>query len=742
MYVKEIERAAFRGQKYLEEIVWKNKDLKLGVSAFSSCENLCRVDIPEGVTSIMDWAFNACFSLKEVNLPESLEIIGGGAFNYCVSLEEITLPSGLEYIHDNAFKDCMSLKSIIIPDGVREIFPRAFENCFSLERVTIPDSVKNIGQNAFRQCYSLKEIDFPECTYIRDSVFSNCISLESFNIPESVNDIFNNSFVDCRNLRTLHFPKSISFATGGAFVNCISLESITVDENNADFISDDGILFSKDKKTLVYYPAAKSGSVYTVPDTVTTIGRYAFTNAQNLTAVILPSSVTEFETGAFNGYNIRDIYFKGTASEWNAIEGIADIKPKLHIEYDGTEHIHNYTKKIITGATCSSNGTESFSCSCGEKVEISYHNGTSNMLCKHMNYEWADGESFGCEKTGEKTLNCTECGKVRANVSTAKTPHDVDMAVSDSAIDYDCKNCGYVFTEKIHNGEHYIRYNYGTDEKVHIYKTGEEIALPRDPEKANLSFFGWANSNGEIQELSNMPDANLELTPKFGSIMKADNADVTVKFNENCFDEDVKVKVEELQKNNELGGYYFEDGKYHKQIKLYNIKMTNADNEVCQPKNGEKVTLKIRIPDEYKDKKNFEVFHWFTTGGREKFSTSKNEAWVENGYIYFNVGSFSEFALYAVNNTKLTQNPQKLSYNYKEKLDLTGIELTYTNSDGEPQKITDTTQMRVEGYDSSKIGEQTVKVYYGEEPVEFKVTVQYAWWQMLIRILLLGFLWY
>ncbi len=283
------------------------------------------------------------------------------------------------------------------------------------------------------------------------------------------------------------------------------------------------------------------------------------------------------------------------------------------------------------------------------------------------------------------------------------------------------------------------------EEREFDFYYGEEITLPEIEDTKDYNFHGWLDESGKKAEIPDlMPSRNLKYIAELYHRHedKHSKYDVSASYYDGCFDEPVNIEVEELKKNNELGGYYFEDGKYHKQIKLYSIKMTNNKNEVCQPKNGEKVTLKIKIPDEYKKRADFTVYHWFTTGGREKFSTSKNDAWVENGYIYFNVGSFSEFALYVGSNVDLTKKPVKLAYNYKENIDLTGLVLTYTKADGTPIKITDTSVMRVEGYDSSKIGEQTVRVYYGNEPVEFKVTVQYAWWQMLIRILLLGFLWY
>ena len=85
----------------------------------------------------------------------------------------------------------------------------------------------------------------------------------------------------------------------------------------------------------------------------------------------------------------------------------------------------------------------------------------------------------------------------------------------------------------------------------------------------------------------------------------------------------------------------------------------------------------------------------------------------------------------------------KTSYIYRmDNLDLSGLVLTVTYSDGTTETVTDTSKMKVTGFDNSKTGEQTVTVEYEGATAKFDVTVSYAWWQWIIRILLLGFLWY
>ncbi len=104
-------------------------------------------------------------------------------------------------------------------------------------------------------------------------------------IPDTINEVAvtgidNFAFSGCRNLESIILPDSIKSIGKAAFVNCENLQNIYISENNDYFTIDDGILFSKDKKTIYAYPPKKSGTSYTIPDTVTTI-RYCQDSAKH-----------------------------------------------------------------------------------------------------------------------------------------------------------------------------------------------------------------------------------------------------------------------------------------------------------------------------------------------------------------------------------------------------------------------------------------------------------------------------
>lgn len=107
----------------------------IGNSAFSECNSLESIEIPDNVTSIGNSAFEGCTSLAKIEISDSVTSIGVYAFVGCASLESITIPDGVTSIAAYAFTACISLESIIIPDSVAIIGAYTFTDCSSLENV-------------------------------------------------------------------------------------------------------------------------------------------------------------------------------------------------------------------------------------------------------------------------------------------------------------------------------------------------------------------------------------------------------------------------------------------------------------------------------------------------------------------------------------------------------------------------------------------------------------------------------
>ena len=273
----------------------------IGDNAFGSCESLTSVTIPGSVTSIGGKAFFGCTSLTSVTIPDSVTSIGADAFYDCTSLTSVTIPGSVTSIGVSAFAFCKSLTSVTIPNSVTSINYEAFRSCESLTSVTIPDSVTRIGKQAFLDCTSLTSVTIPDSvTSIGDSAFCNCKSLTSVTIPDSVTRIGERAFSKCESLTSVTIPNSVTSIGWGAFSNCAALTGIRVAEGNSHYASDaSGVLFSKDKTTLVQCPGAFSGS-YAIPNSVTSIGDYAFSGCSSLTSVTIPDSVTSIGKWAFS----------------------------------------------------------------------------------------------------------------------------------------------------------------------------------------------------------------------------------------------------------------------------------------------------------------------------------------------------------------------------------------------------------------------------------------------------------
>ena len=298
--VTSIGDSAFSGCSSLTSVTIPDSVTLIDNGAFFGCTSLTSVTIPDSVTSIDQYAFYKCESLTSVTIPGSVTSIGVGAFAYCKSLTSVTIPNSVTSINYEAFRSCESLTSVTIPDSVTSIDMSAFWGCSSLTSVTIPDSVTSIGKQAFLDCTSLTSVTIPDSvTSIGDSAFCNCKSLTSVTIPDSVTSIGELAFSRCESLTSVTIPDSVTRIGWGAFSNCAALTGIRVAEGNSHYSSDaSGVLFSKDKTTLVQCPGAFSGS-YAIPNSVTSIGDYAFSGCSSLTSVTIPDSVTSIGDDAF-----------------------------------------------------------------------------------------------------------------------------------------------------------------------------------------------------------------------------------------------------------------------------------------------------------------------------------------------------------------------------------------------------------------------------------------------------------
>ncbi len=287
--VTSIGYAAFSYCDSLTSIIIPDSVTSIGGWAFYECTSLTSITIPDGVTSIGDYAFRRCTNLTSITIPDSVISIGEGAFDSCYSLTSITIPDSVTSIGDYAFSGCSSLTSITIPDSVTSIGNKAFSSCDSLASITIPDSVTSIGGGAFDWCTSLTSITIPDSvTSIGDRAFYCCDGLTSITIPASVTSIGDSAFSGCTNLTSITIPDSVTSIGDSAFSGCTNLTSITIP---------DGVTTIGDWA----FDGCTSLTSITIPDSVTTIGEEAFSGCTGLTSITIPDSVTSIGGWAFKG---------------------------------------------------------------------------------------------------------------------------------------------------------------------------------------------------------------------------------------------------------------------------------------------------------------------------------------------------------------------------------------------------------------------------------------------------------
>ena len=232
---------------------------------------------------------------------KKVTVISCGAFGWwCNNLTGVTIPDGVTEIRHGAFEDCRNLTDVKLPNSVTKIGDYAFNYYTSLTSITIPDSVIKIGKAAFWNCSGLTDVTIPNSVkVIGDYAFSDCENLKSVTIPNSVKEIGEGVFWNDTGLTTITIPNSVTIIGFGAFNGCTNLQNLLIDENNPKYSSVDGVLYNKDKTTLIQYPCANPKTDYTILDSVVDIEDLAFDNSTNLVNITIPNSVKNIGGGAF-----------------------------------------------------------------------------------------------------------------------------------------------------------------------------------------------------------------------------------------------------------------------------------------------------------------------------------------------------------------------------------------------------------------------------------------------------------
>ena len=268
----------------------------IDVSAIYGCDKLESVELPSSIEDIEILNFIKCSKLKEINVAK-------GCKNYC-SVDGVLYTKDYEWL-----QVCPQTKtSITIPNGVEYICTYAFWHS-PMTSVKLPESLEQIGARAFKGS----------------------------------------------SIKSLHIPGKVTYISWDAFDECENFEGVTVDSSNGRFSADDGVLYSKDKTKIVRCPGKKKS--LTLPNTVRTIGEFAFTQTE-IESMILPDSVTSIERWAFD--------------QCSALKSVTLSNNIINIDHSAFSRCDSLKKITIPAGVKTVGESMFYGCTSLESVNIGY----------------------------------------------------------------------------------------------------------------------------------------------------------------------------------------------------------------------------------------------------------------------------------------------------------------------------------------------------------------------------------
>lgn len=321
-------------------------------NAFLGNKYLVSVIIPKTITSIGDSAFSDCTKLANIVIPESVTEIGRNIFSNCSNLSSVTLPSKINMIPDGTFSGCASLFFLNV--SFLEFMIKNLQEGVNYSVKNLK-AITSIGSEAFKNCKMIRELSIGKgVTFIGNSAFSGCSNLLSLKIPSSVTSIGESAFMNCKRLSSINIPYNVISIGISVFKGCDSLSNLKVAKKNPAYMSDNGILFSKDRTMLLFYPSTKTVTEYDIPYGVTTIGDCAFYGCCSLKSITIPSSVTSIGACAFwNCERISSISIPlkvvliNKLTFWNCanLTTINILGKDIEIEYNAFKNCNKLTSK-------------------------------------------------------------------------------------------------------------------------------------------------------------------------------------------------------------------------------------------------------------------------------------------------------------------------------------------------------------------------------------------------------------
>ena len=625
---------------------------KMGNYVFMNCEKIKNIKLPSNLKSIGKTCFQGCISLTGLFIPQSVESIGGGIFGDCDALQSVEIEDennnfifkdGILYdvkngilvsavnslipekvivdectktIDYSAFADCNNLYEIEIPQGVVNIGEKAFARLDHLKNIDIPDSVTNITTLAFYRCNGLVSVQVPgSVTAIKNGTFRECNNLKKVILNEGVAKIEGSAFVFCSSLEQIKLPQSLMSIGSGAFDNCTSLISVELPDNaiissdtfkecknlsdivisdtNNNYIVKNGILYNKNMTRILCYPAGIKDTEFSVPDTVKTIGDFAFYGAKVLESINIPDSVTNIGTDAFG-------------------------------ECSGLK------EAVIPDSVTSMGEAVFYKCTSLEKVKLSVNITSPNpavfQYCSSLKEvvlpESMKFISFFMFSYCKEITNIVLPDKLNSILSSAFQ---------------NCDNLKNITVPKNVTTIQDYALGYYYDEQSATYKKYDDFTISG---YAGSKAQEYAEANGirfiELNEKETTDGIKIEYSKDDSSIGGDNEEKISLESRQ------LTESDEEYSKIDFTGKIEDSDAK-PEDVKsvTYEISLKNESGQTVQP--SEKVTVKIPVPDGYMGE-NCKVYYV-----NEKGKFTNMNAVCQNGFLIFETGHFSTYLVTETN---------------------------------------------------------------------------------------------
>ena len=625
---------------------------KIGNYVFMNCEKIKNINLPANLKSIGKTCFQGCISLTGLFIPQSVESIGGGIFGDCDALQSVEIEDennnfifkdGILYdvkngilvsavnslipekvivdectktIDYSAFADCNNLYEIEIPQGVVNIGEKAFARLDNLKNIDIPDSVTNITTLAFYRCNGLVSVQVPgSVTAIKNGTFRECNNLKKVILNEGVAKIEGSAFVFCSSLEQIKLPQSLMSIGSGAFDNCTSLISVELPDNaiissdtfkecknlsdivisdtNNNYIVKNGILYNKNMTRILCYPAGIKDTEFFVPDTVKTIGDFAFYGTKALESINIPDSVTNIGTDAFG-------------------------------ECSGLKEV------VIPDSVTSMGEAVFYKCTSLEKVKLSVNITSPNPAV----FQYCSSLKEVVLPESMKFISFfmfSYCKEITNIVLPDKLNSVLRSAFQN------CDNLKNITVPKNVTTIQDYAFGYYYDEQSATYKKYDDFTISG---YAGSKAQEYAEANGirfiELNEKETTDGIKIEYS-KDDSSIGGDN------------EEKISLESRQLTESDEEYSKIDFTGKIEdsdvkpEDVKsvTYEISLKNESGQTVQP--SEKVTVKIPVPDGYMGE-NCKVYYV-----NEKGKFTNMNAVCQNGFLIFETGHFSTYLVTETN---------------------------------------------------------------------------------------------